>query len=218
VATYLILLGPPGAGKGTQAKLLAVEAGLPHISSGDIFRQNLTESTELGKQARLYIDRGELVPDDVTIAMIRERLSRPDCQAGAILDGFPRTIDQATGLDEMLAAFGSGVDRVLYVDIADEELIRRLSGRLVCRAQGHIYHQAFNPPKQPGVCDVDGSALYQREDDKEATVRHRIQVYMQQTAPLIEHYRQRGLLSEIDGEQPVEAVTRDMLAAIGEGS
>lgn len=218
MASYLVLLGPPGAGKGTQAKRLAANTGLAHISSGDIFRQHLKESTELGKKARVYIDRGELVPDDVTIAMIRERLSRPDCKAGAILDGFPRTTDQAAGLDDILGDLGGRVDRVLFVAVPDDELIRRLSGRLVCRAQGHIYQRDFNPPQEPGVCDVDGSELYQRDDDKEETVRHRIQVYRQQTAPLIEYYRQRSLLTEIEGGQPVEQVTADMLAAIGKGS
>jgi len=214
--TYLILLGPPGAGKGTQAKRLCDELGLPHVSSGDIFRKHLKEETELGVLAKQYMDEGELVPDDVTIAMVGDRLAKPDCSGGAILDGFPRTPAQADGLDEMLAELGGQVDVVLYVQVSDEELIRRLTGRLVCRANGHIYNLRFNPPEHEGVCDIDGSELYQRDDDKEETVRNRIKVYQAQTAPLIEHYRQRGLLIEINGEQPVERVTAEMLAAIPE--
>lgn len=214
--TYLVLLGPPGAGKGTQAKRLCEELGLPHISSGDIFRKHLKEETELGKLARRYMDQGELVPDDVTIAMVGDRLGEPDCSDGAILDGFPRTPAQADGLDAMLAELGGRVDAVLYMQVSDEELIRRLTGRLVCRANGHIYNLRFNPPEQAGVCDIDGSELYQREDDKEQTVRNRIKVYKEQTAPLIEHYRQRDLLIEIDGEQSVERVTEEMLAAVPE--
>jgi adenylate kinase len=212
--TYLVLLGPPGAGKGTQAKRLCAELGLPHVSSGDIFRQHLSAESELGLLAKRYMDQGELVPDDVTIAMIGDRLGQPDCSDGAILDGFPRTPAQADGLDGILAEHGGAVDAVLYVQVSDEELIHRLTGRLVCRANGHIYNLSFNPPEQPGVCDIDGSELYQREDDKEETVRNRIKVYQEQTAPLIEYYRQRDLLVDINGEQPAEQVTDEMLAAI----
>jgi adenylate kinase len=214
--TYLVLLGAPGAGKGTQAKRLCEQLGLTHVSSGDIFRQHLKEETELGVLARQYMDQGELVPDDVTIAMVADRLRQPDCSDGAILDGFPRTPAQADGLDDMLSEIGGKVDVVLYVQVSDEELISRLTGRLVCRANGHIYNLRFNPPARDGVCDIDGSELYQREDDKEDTVRNRIKVYNEQTAPLIEYYRLRGLLVEINGEQPVEAVTEEMMAAIPE--
>ncbi len=211
---YVVLLGAPGAGKGTQAKRLSQALGLPHISSGDIFRENLKKQTELGELARQYMERGELVPDDVTIAMIRERLSRSDCAPGAILDGFPRTPAQAEALDEMLRDFGGQMDVVLYIKVSQQALIDRLAGRWMCRAHGHIYHERYNPPRQPGICDVDGSELYQRDDDKAETVKHRIEVYQQQTAPLIAYYRERGLLVDVDGEQPIDAVTAALLAAV----
>lgn len=214
MATYLVLLGPPGAGKGTQAKRLAEELDLPHISSGDIFRQHLQQNTELGKQARSYMDRGELVPDDVTISMIRERLLEPDGRDGVILDGFPRTLTQAKGLHQILDELNGDLRSVLYIEVPHRELIHRLSGRLVCRAEGHIYHKSNNPPEEPGVCDIDGSELYQREDDKEETVRHRIEVYLEQTEPLIEYYRNRNLLVEINGNEPVEEVTKTLLDAV----
>lgn len=216
MASFFVMLGPPGAGKGTQAKHLAQRRGLPHISSGDIFREHLERKTELGDAARGYMDRGELVPDDVTIAMIEGRLGRPDSQQGAILDGFPRTIPQAHGLDGILAELGTELDAVFYVQVGEAELVRRLTGRLVCRAEGHIYHRDFNPPQEPGRCDIDGSELYQREDDQEETVRNRIKVYLRETAPLIEHYRERGLLVEVNGEQSVEDVTVELVAAAEE--
>ncbi len=214
MATYLVLLGPPGAGKGTQAKRLAGRLNLPHISSGDLFREHLRGETELGLKAKSYIDRGDLVPDDVTIAMVRDRLERPDCEQGAILDGFPRTPAQAGGLEEILGSLGSGLNGVLYIDVGEPELFKRLTGRRVCEAHGHIYHKDFNPPEVEGVCDIDGSRLIQREDDKKGTVRNRIQVYWKQTAPLIEYYRDEGLLMEVNGEQSMDEVTEDMLAAI----
>lgn len=210
--TYIVLLGPPGAGKGTQAQIISDKLGLPHISSGDIFRENLKKQTELGQQAKVYMDRGELVPDDLTIAMIRDRLSRPDCASGVLLDGFPRTPAQAAALAEMLSEFGGQVDAVPYIKVPEEVLIERLTGRWTCRAEGHVYHEKFNPPKQPGICDFDGSELYQREDDKAETVKNRIHVYLAQTAPLIDYYRQCGVLLEIDGTQPIEQVTSDLLA------
>lgn len=212
--TYIVLLGPPGAGKGTQAQVISEKLGLPHISSGDIFRENLKNQTELGRLAKDYMDRGELVPDDVTIAMIRERLSRPDCAPGALLDGFPRTPAQAEALTLMLAEFGGRVNAVPYINVPEQVLIERLTGRWTCRAEGHVFHAQFNPPKVSGVCDFDGSELYQREDDKEETVTRRIRVYLEQTMPLIEYYRQRGLLLEVDGSKPIEQVSIDLLAAL----
>ncbi len=214
MAKYIVLLGPPGAGKGTQAQIISQTLGLPHISSGDIFRENLKGQTELGKLAKGYMDRGELVPDDVTIAMIRDRLSRPDCVSGALLDGFPRTPAQAEALDSMLAEIGGRVEAVPYIKVAEDVLIDRLTGRWTCRAQGHVFHERFNPPLAPGRCDFDGSELYQREDDKAETVVNRIRVYLQQTAPLIAYYQQAGTLIEIDGTQPIEKVTSAMLAAL----
>jgi len=214
---YIVLLGPPGAGKGTQAEIVSETMGLVHVSSGDIFRENLKQQTELGKMAQGYMNRGELVPDDVTIAMIRERLSRADCVKGALLDGFPRTPAQADALAGMLATLNSQVNSVPYISVPAEVLIERLSGRWTCRAEGHVYHEKYNPSKIAGKCDVDGSELYQRDDDKPATVENRIRVYMNQTSPLIEYYRQKGLLGEIDGMQPIEDVTADLMAAIGKG-
>jgi adenylate kinase len=217
VAVYVVLLGPPGAGKGTQAEILSEKLGLAHISSGDLFRENIKNQTELGKLARTFMDRGDLVPDDVTIAMVRERLSRPDCAKGALLDGYPRTPAQAEALSKMLLDLGGIVDVVPYIRVDEEELVRRLSGRWTCKAQGHIYHEVSNPPKKSGVCDIDGSELYQREDDKRETVQRRIHVYFEQTAPLIDHYRKEGNLVEVDGAQSIEAVTRDLMAAMPTG-
>lgn len=211
---FIILLGPPGAGKGTQAEVLAIKTGLAHVSSGDIFRENLKAQTELGKLAQGFMNRGELVPDDVTIAMIRERLKRPDCAAGAILDGFPRTPAQAEALSSTLSEINGKVCSVPYISVQPEELVNRLSGRWTCRGQGHIYHVLYNPPKVAGVCDVDGSELYQREDDQPATVEKRIRVYLEQTTPLIQYYRKVGLLVEVDGTQPIEGVTDQLLTAV----
>jgi adenylate kinase len=212
--TYIVLLGPPGVGKGTQAKILSERASLPHISSGDLFRENIKNETELGKQAQSFIKKGELVPDDVTIRMIRDRLSRPDCMKGALLDGFPRTIVQAEALDNLLAEFGGSVTSVPYITADESILVERLCGRWTCRENGHIFHEKHNPPKQAGVCDLDGSELYQRDDDKSETVLHRIQVYFEQTAPLIEYYRNRGLLIEINGAQDIETVAASLLAVL----
>jgi adenylate kinase len=214
MTTYIVMLGPPGVGKGTQAKILAEKTGLAHISSGDLFRENIKNKTELGQLAQSYMNKGELVPDDVTISMIRERLSGPDCKAGAILDGFPRTPAQAEALKKMLAEFEEDVDHVPFVNADEEVLVTRLSGRWTCRAHGHIFHAIFNPPQKDGICDLDGSELYQRDDDKEETVKHRIQVYFTQTAPLIAYYREAGKLIEIDGAQPIEDVTVALLKAL----
>jgi adenylate kinase len=213
--TYIVLLGPPGVGKGTQAEIIAKVTGLPHISSGDLFRENIKNVTELGELAQSYMNKGLLVPDTVTIAMIRARLSRPDCRDGALLDGFPRTTVQAEALEKLLAEFGGKLNHVPYIAASEATLVERLSGRWTCKAQGHIFHEKYNPPKKPGVCDLDGSELYQREDDKSETVARRIQVYFAQTAPLISYYRERGLLSEVDGARPIEQVTADLLAVLG---
>ncbi len=216
MTTYIVLLGPPGAGKGTQAEVISDSLKLAHISSGDIFRENLKNETELGKLAQGYMNRGELVPDDVTIAMIRERLTRPDCANGAVLDGFPRTPAQATALEGMLKELDGTVRSVPYINVPSEVLVARLSGRWTCQ-QGHVYHVVFNPPQVTGKCDVDGMELYQREDDQPATVERRIRVYLEQTSPLIEYYRERGLLREVDGTQAIDQVTADLLAAIQKG-
>jgi adenylate kinase len=212
---FIVLLGPPGVGKGTQAKIVAETTGLPHISSGDLFRENIKNGTELGKMAQSFMNKGELVPDDVTIGMIRDRLSRPDCKAGALLDGFPRTAVQAVALGKLLAEFGGQVSIVPYITASPATLLDRLSGRWTCKAQGHIFNEKSNPPRKPGVCDLDGSELYQRDDDKAETVTRRIQVYFAQTAPLIEYYRERKLLSEINGARPIEQVSADLLAVVG---
>jgi adenylate kinase len=214
MATYIVLLGPPGVGKGTQAKILSEQSGLVHISSGDLFRENLKNQTELGKLAQTYMTKGELVPDDVTIAMIRERLSRPDCKDGAILDGFPRTPAQADALENMLHEFGGQVNAVPFITAPDNVLVERLSGRWTCRENGHIFNEKFSPPKEAGKCDFDGSELYQRDDDKVDTIKRRIDVYLGQTSPLIDYYRNNGKLIEIDGTQPIEQVTQELLTAL----
>jgi adenylate kinase len=215
MTVYIVLLGPPGVGKGTQAEIIAEKTGLPHISSGDLFRENVKNATELGKLAQSYMNKGELVPDEVTIGMIRDRLSRKDCKDGALLDGFPRTTVQAEALEKLLAEFGGKVNYVPYVTASEATLIERLSGRWTCKANGHVFHEKYNPPKVAGICDLDGSSLYQRDDDKPETVIRRIQVYLAQTAPLIDYYRQRGILSEIDGAQPINKVSADLLAVLG---
>ena len=214
MATFIVLLGPPGVGKGTQAKILADAKKLAHISSGDLFRENIKNQTELGNHAKSYIDKGQLVPDNVTISMIRDRLDRPDCERGAILDGFPRTPVQAVALETMLAELNGEVNTVPYITAPESVVVGRISGRWTCRLNGHIYHNMFNPPKQVGVCDIDGSELYQREDDKVETVTIRIRVYLEQTIPLVEYYRKSGKLIEIDGAQSVEQVSNDLCAAV----
>jgi adenylate kinase len=215
MSTFIVLLGPPGAGKGTQAEVIAEKRNLPHISSGDIFRENLKNKTELGQKAQAFMTRGELVPDDLTIAMIRERLKQPDADQGAVLDGFPRTPAQADALADTLKQLGGSVKVVPYISVPDGVLVERLGGRWTCRAQGHVFHEKYNPPKTSGKCDFDGSELYQRDDDKAETVENRIRVYTQQTAPLINYYRKHDLLVEIDGTQPIEKVTADLLKAVG---
>ena len=211
---YIVLIGPPASGKGTQAVMLRELLDLPHVASGDLFRENLKNETELGRQAKVYMDRGELVPDDVTIAMVMERLSRPDCAGGAILDGFPRTMAQAEALDHAVAELGHEISVVPYFAVPEEELVERVSGRRLCRVCGESYHVRFNPPQQPGVCDNDGGELYQRDDDKPETVRKRLQVYWEQTSPLIDYYRKKGILAEINGDQPIDAVAAELRAVV----
>jgi adenylate kinase len=211
VKDFYVFLGPPGAGKGTQAKVVAHRLGIPQISSGDLFRENLKNQTEMGIQANKYIKVGELVPDDVTVAMVRERISRTDCVNGAILDGFPRTPAQAKAFDAMLLETGCKINKVPFIKVPGDALIERLSGRLTCRKQGHVFHKQYNQPKEPGVCDFDGSELYQREDDRPETVARRIRVYEEQTRPLVEYYKDRGVLVEVDGDRSIDAITSDLV-------
>ena len=210
----IIMMGPQGSGKGTQAKQLSEKLGLPHVSSGDLFRENIKNETELGKLASSYIEKGELVPDDVTISMVKDRLSRPDCAKGAILDGFPRTAAQAKALDSMLDEMGYEIGLVPLIQVPESVLMERLTGRWTCRANGHVFHTLFNPPAQAGICDIDGSELYQRPDDTPETVANRIRVYQEQTAPLIEYYKDTGVLVKIDGNQNIEQVNQDLLAVV----
>ncbi len=208
----IVLVGPPGAGKGTQAQLISAHLSIPHISTGDIFRANVRDETELGKLAKRYMDRGDLVPDEVTIAMVRDRLAQDDAKAGFLLDGFPRNVSQAETLDRMLAdEWGEGLDVVLELVVDEEEVVRRLSGRRTCRACGRISHVTHGESK---VCEHCGGELYQRDDDKEETVRHRLEVYKEQTAPLVSFYRDKGILVGIDATGPVEQVTERALAAL----
>lgn len=211
--TYLVLLGVPGAGKGTQAKMLEEAFRLPQISTGDIFRYNMKNQTELGTLAKSYMDRGDLVPDEVTIKMVEDRLQHPDCANGAIMDGFPRNLVQATAFDAITAPYG-GVTLAPLISLDDEDAIKRMTGRRVCRTCGAVYHVDFNPPKQEGVCDIDQGELYQRADDKPETVRNRLFVYYKQTAPLIGYYYAKTLLVELDGAQPIEDVQSKLKALI----
>jgi adenylate kinase len=211
---YLVLIGLPGAGKGTQAVMLSKEKGLVHVSTGDLFRDNIKRQTALGQQVESILKSGALVSDDVTIAMLRERLLRDDCKVGAVLDGFPRTTAQADALGVLLHELGGSLNLVPYIKVRQEVLIERLSGRWTCKTCGTVYHETFNPPAVAGVCDKDGGELVQRPDDKAEAVSIRITAFMNQTAPLIEYYQNRGLLVEIDGEQAIEKVTADLLAAV----
>jgi len=212
---FLILLGAPGAGKGTQAATMAAATGLAHIATGDLFRENIRNETELGKQAKLHVERGELVPDELTVRMLLDRLERPDCQKGCLLDGFPRTVDQAKAFDTALKDRGQAVDKVLYINVGEEEVVARLAGRWTCRQCGAIYHEQHSPPQVKGRCDKCGGDLYQRDDDKPETVRNRLSVYNQQTAPLTEYYARAGKLVEVNGEKDADSVGQDLLKAAG---
>jgi len=211
----LVFLGPPGSGKGTQAKFIAEHFQVPHISTGDIFRRHLSEGTPLGQLARQYMDQGALVPDDVTESMVADRIDQPDAAGGFVLDGFPRNRVQAEDFDGMLRERHRRLTRVLYFQVPEAVLIQRLTGRRVCRQCGATYHVIFQPPRIPGVCDVCGGELIQRRDDQEDTVVKRLDVYRDETAPLVEYYEERGLLAPINADQSVEAVTEAILAAIG---
>ncbi|MDX3851250.1 adenylate kinase [Streptomyces sp. AK02-01A] len=211
----IVLVGPPGAGKGTQAAYLAKNLSVPHISTGDLFRANISQGTELGKKAKAYMDAGELVPDEVTIAMARDRMSQPDAGNGFLLDGFPRNLSQAKALDEALKEDGVRLDAVLDLEVPEEEVVKRIAGRRVCRNDSsHVFHVTYSPPKQEGVCDVCGGELYQRDDDSEETVRTRLEVYHTQTEPIIDHYKAQGLVVTISALGKVTEVTERAMEAL----
>ena len=211
----IIMLGAPGAGKGTQAKKIAEKYGIPHISTGDIFRANIKGGTELGLKAKTFMDQGKLVPDEITIGMLMDRIKDADCANGYVLDGFPRTIPQAESLTAALAAQGEAIDYAVNVDVPDENIITRMSGRRACLSCGATYHIQFNPPKKEGVCDTCGSALVLRDDDKPETVKNRLAVYHEQTQPLIDSYQKAGVLKEVDGTQDLNKVFADIVEILG---
>ena len=211
----LILMGLPGAGKGTQAEKIVEKYDIPHISTGDMFRLAIKEGTALGKEAKSYMDKGELVPDEVTIGIVRERLSKPDCQKGFLLDGFPRTIAQAEALENLLTDMEEALNYILHIDVPKEQLIERLTGRRICPTCGATYHVDFNPPKVDGKCDHDGSELVQREDDQPETVRKRIEVNVEQTQPLLDFYHEKGYLVSFEGDKDINEVFRDIDQKLG---
>lgn len=210
----VILLGAPGSGKGTQAVPIAAHLGLPIIATGDLFRAAAREGTPVGLEARRYMDAGRLVPDDITIRLLRDRLARPDAQRGAILDGFPRTRAQAEALDGVLAEEGSRVERALLIDVPTEDLVRRMAGRRVCQANGHPFNLTSNPPRVAGVCDIDGSPLVQRDDDREETVRARMATQIPPLEDVVDHYRKRGVLVSVDGRLPIDDVQSALIGAL----
>ncbi|MDD2221329.1 MAG: adenylate kinase [Clostridia bacterium] len=212
----IILLGPPGAGKGTQAEVLTKKLFVPHISTGDMFRAAISNGTALGVEAKAYMDKGQLVPDAITVGIIRDRIAQNDCKGGFLLDGFPRTVVQAEALDELLEKLGMNIDAVLNFSVPLDKLIVRLTGRRMCRGCGTIYHQLYHAPQKEGICDSCGSELYQRSDDKEETVKNRLSVYEAQTAPLIDYYEAKGLLKTINGDQPINEVMKALGAALGQ--
>ena len=214
---YIIMLGAPGAGKGTQADILSQEMDLPHIASGDLFRQALEERTEVGLLAKSYMDKGELVPDEVAIKMILERINQPDCTSGCLLDGFPRTLHQAKFLDEALSGQGKTIDKAIYIEVPNEELVKRLSGRRLCRVCQTPYHIISAPPKTPEKCDKCGGALYQRSDDREETVNDRLSVFFAQTVPILDYYKKQGKLIRVNGNLGIQGVAGEIISALKAG-
>ncbi|MBJ7884664.1 adenylate kinase [Bacillaceae bacterium HSR45] len=207
----IILMGLPGAGKGTQASEIVKKFPIPHISTGDMFRKAIKDETDLGKEAKSYMDRGELVPDEVTVGIIKERISEDDAKKGFLLDGFPRTIDQAEALNSIMAELDRNIDAVINIEVPEEELMNRLTGRRICENCGTTYHLVFNPPKVEGICDLDGGKLYQREDDNPETVSNRLKVNVKQSKPILEYYDNKGVLKNIDGSKDIEEVTTDVI-------
>lgn len=211
----IIMLGAPGAGKGTQAKKIAAKYAIPHISTGDIFRANIKNNTELGQKAKTYMDKGELVPDELVVDLIMDRFKEADCANGYVLDGFPRTIPQAEALDKALSANGESVDYAINVEVPDENIINRMSGRRACVGCGATYHIQFNPTKVEGICDACGEKLILRDDDKPETVKNRLSVYHEQTQPLIDYYKNQGILKSVDGTQPMDEVFKAIVTILG---
>jgi adenylate kinase len=214
---FLVFLGAPGAGKGTQAAVIAENLGVAHIASGDLFRQAVEKGTELGKSVSAYMNKGTLVPDELTIKLISERLNEPDCKNGCVFDGFPRTMEQARALDKMMAERGNAIDKAVYIEVPEEALLKRLTGRWICRKCQTPYHEVNSPPKVAGVCDKCGGELYQRSDDKEETIRERLKVYFAQTTPLLDYYKAAGKLAAIDGNQDIKQVSRDIINVLDAG-
>ncbi|MDH4269139.1 MAG: adenylate kinase [Dehalococcoidia bacterium] len=211
---YIIMLGAPGAGKGTQADILSQEMNLPHIASGDLFRQALEKRTDVGLLAKSHMDKGELVPDEITIKMILERIDQPDCASGCLFDGFPRTLQQAKALDKALKEQGRTIDKAIYIEVPDEELVKRLSGRWLCRTCQTPYHITNSPPKTPGKCDRCGGELYQRSDDREETVKERLNVFLAQTVPILDYYEKQGKLIRVNGNLEMQGVARQIISAL----
>ena len=213
---YIVLLGLPGAGKGTQAAIIKEKTGLPHVTTGELFRENIRAGTELGKKAQPFVESGRLVPNELTIGMLLDRIAQPDCAGGCMFDGFPRNTEQAEALDEALSSAGKQIDKAIYIPVATDELVRRLAGRWSCPQCGAVYHETNQPPKQASVCDNCGSQLYQREDDRPEVVRTRLDVNLKNLEPLLEHYRRQGKLLEVNGEPPVDEITQDILRLLQE--
>ncbi|MEW4383605.1 adenylate kinase [Staphylococcus epidermidis] len=207
----IILMGLPGAGKGTQASEIVKKFPIPHISTGDMFRKAIKDETDLGKEAKSYMDRGELVPDEVTVGIVKERISEDDAKKGFLLDGFPRTIDQAESLSQIMSELDREIDAVINIEVPEEELMNRLTGRRICEKCGTTYHLVFNPPKVDGICDIDGGKLYQREDDNPETVSNRLSVNVKQSKPILEYYNNKGVLKNIDGSKDIDQVTNDVI-------